>query len=394
MNNSSSFDIIIDRKNTSSSKWKKYREHSEIFVFTIADMDFKTPKTILNELSKIIDFGILGYSELDDKFVNSCVNWLKYKHNWHVCAEWIVPCTTIKGALNIIINELTDINDNIYSLSPGYKSFFNEDENRVSLVEIPIQEDMCLLETLKRHPGNKNPKLFFFTNPHNPTGKVWNIEELKDISRFCIENKLILISDDIHQDIILSEKVKYTPIHLAEPSIIESSIICLSPSKTFNISGLQASYLIIANVELREKITKKLKKYTLYYPNIFAIEAYSSAYNNSELWLKELIPYLKENYFFIKNSLKICQPFIQVKELEATYLAWVDFRGMNMSSNKIENILLTNYRIVLENGNKFGKNGEGFFRINFACPRSKLVHLVNSLIDFTKNMKKIHNHSK
>ncbi|HII3839994.1 TPA: MalY/PatB family protein [Pasteurella multocida] len=392
--NNSSFDIIIDRKNTSSSKWKKYRDHSEIFVFTIADMDFKTPKTILNELSKIIDFGILGYSELDDKFVNSCIKWLKNKHNWNVCAEWIVPCTTIKGALNIIINELTNINDNIYSLSPGYKSFFNEKESRVSLVEIPIQEDMCLLETLKRHTDNKNSKLFFFTNPHNPTGKVWSIEELKDISRFCIENKLILVSDDIHQDIILSEKVKYTPIHLAEPSIIENSIICLSPSKTFNISGLQASYLIIANIELREKITKRLKQYTLYYPNIFAIEAYSSAYNNSGPWLKELIHYLKENYYFIKNSLKICEPFIQVKELEATYLAWVDFRGMNISSNKIENILLTNYSIVLENGNKFGNNGEGFFRINFACPRSKLVHLVNALIDFTRNMKQIHSYTK
>lgn len=390
MNNSSSlFDIIIDRRNTSSSKWKKYKNYDEAFVFSIADMDFKTPKAILDELSKIIDLGILGYSELDSRFVNSCVSWLKCNHNWNVPPEWIVPCTTIKGTLNIIINELSNVNDNIYFLSPGYKSFFpTGDDRKLNLVEIPMREDVCLSDILEKYNVNKKFGLFFLTNPHNPTGKLWRVEELKSVSKFCIENKLILISDDIYQDIILSDKTKYIPIHVADPLIIKNSIICLSPSKAFNISGLQASYLIVANTELREKIIKKLKQYTLYYPNIFAIEAYSAAYDRSELWLKEVIQYLKVNYSLIKDSLKICQPFLQVKESEATYLAWVDFRGMNMSSDKIEDILFIDYHIVLENGNKFGHNGEGFFRINFACPRSKLKYLVNSLIDFTKKYAK------
>lgn len=379
------FDKVIDRKNTSSSKWGKYKGYKNISVFTISDMDFKTPQPILDDIGSVLKLGILGYSNLDDRYINACINWLKRKHNWDVQSKWIVPCTTVKGALNAVIEELTQPYDTIYSFTPGYLGNIPLIKNR-KLVKIPLN-DNDISYSLSQINVTNNAKIFFLCNPHNPTGRIWTFQELKIIADFCLQHKLILISDDIHQDLVISDSIRYVSIYTVEPNIQKQTIVFLSPSKTFNLSGMQASYLVVKNKLLREKIINTLKKYTLYYPNIIAIEAFCSAYTKCDHWLDDLLVYLKKNYNFLKSSLKPCYPFLKLANTEASYLAWIDFRKMNMKNDKIAEILLRDYQIVLENGNNFGILGEGFFRINFACPYSRIKYLTLSLVDFIENNK-------
>ncbi|MGD9344591.1 MAG: MalY/PatB family protein [Candidatus Aminicenantes bacterium] len=372
------FDTIIDRSGTSSSKWDRRKQdlgEPDVLPMWVADMDFASPPPVMEALRKRVEHGIFGYTERTDSYYKALSLWMKRRFDWDIQEKKIVFTPGVIVALNLIIQAFTQPGDKVIIQQPVYHPFsYAILNNKRQLVnnQLRIGEGRYVMdfEQLKRSI-DRTTKLLILCSPHNPVGRVWTKVELLQLAEICLENDIILVSDEIHGDLILEGHV-HTPTATLSKEIADITVTCTAPTKTFNIAGLGVANTIISNTDLYEKFHTVVNNVGLEMTNVFAKVASEAAYNHGEEWLSHLLIYLQRNYEFLISFLKTHIPRVKVFPLEGTYLAWLDFRSLALSDNELKNILIHKAGVWLDEGTKFGEGGEGFQRMNIGCPRKLL----------------------
>jgi cystathionine beta-lyase len=371
---------IWERTATDSMKWSKsYLKGNfgdeELLPMWIADMDFKVPQPIIDAILQRASHGIFGYGMVDDQFLQVVVNWQKRRNNWKIEKDWILFTPGIIPALNFITQCFCLLGDKVVIQSPVYYPFKNIIEsNGCHVANNPLiykegryTMDFSHLEEIVQ---DTRVKMLILCSPHNPVGRVWTYEELKRLGEICIRNGVLIVSDEIHGDLIFKGN-KHIPFGSISEEFAMNSIICTAPTKTFNLAGIQCSNIIIKNKRLRDDLTNKLLSIDIT-PNSFAYVAQIAAYSEGEEWLEQLLSYLEGNVRFIEDFVKEKLPGVTFVKPEATYLAWLDFSKLTQNHSELEELMRKKAGLALDEGYIFGKGGEGFERINFACPREIL----------------------
>lgn len=377
------FDEIIPRRNTQSFKWDLEKD-PEVLPMWVADMDFKTSPAVLEALHKRVEHGVFGYTMVPDAFYQAICNWWQKRNNFSIEKDWIIPVTGVIPATSAIIRALTEENDSILIQPPVYNHFYETIKNcGRKVVENPLieidNEYSIDFKDLEEKCALPSVKLFILCNPHNPVGRVWTTEELQKIGEICLRNNVLVLADEIHSDLIYKGHQHIPFASLGETSTL-NSLTCSSPSKTFNLAGIQAAYIFSANIELKQKVDNLLSKTqesNMLSP--FAVDALIAAYNYGEDWLEELKSYLYVNYLYVKNYLSEHLPHIKIPTLQATYLLWLDCRSLTTDSGQFAQKLKTEHKIWLNAGNEYGSGGNGFLRLNIGCSRKLLAEGLEKL---------------
>jgi cystathionine beta-lyase len=338
----------------------------------VADMDFQPPKEVIDAISSRVHHGVFGYTYVPPSTQEAIKNWIEKRHNWSIKTSSLVYHTGVVPSISTAIQSFTDTGDSVLIQSPVYTPFFDMIEKNgrqvlnstLKLVNHRYELDFTEFEKALK----QGPKLFLMCNPHNPGGRVWTKEELLKIGELCLQYNCLILSDEIHADLVFKPNI-HVPIASLDPRFKEISLTCIAPSKTFNLAGLQASVVIIPNPTLREKFTATQLKQGQFTLNTFGIVGMEAAYRYGEEWLEELLDYIKNNIEFAKSYIQSQLPNLSWMEPEGTYLLWIDCRNLNLTPKELQNTLLQKGKIALEPGDKYGPGGEGFVRINLACPR-------------------------
>ena len=376
------FDEIIPRRGTNSYKWDSAGD-ADILPMWVADMDFRTAPPVVEALRKRAEHGIFGYVRVPDAYYAAVTNWFARRHDWQIEKEWIIYTTGVVPALSAVIKALTIPGDKVMVQTPVYNCFFSSIRNNgCGMIANPLiyrngtyQIDFADLEQKAADPS---VKVLLLCNPHNPAGRVWTKQELTRIGDICIRNNVWVIADEIHCELVFPGHT-YIPFASISQEFLMHSVTCTSPSKAFNLAGLQIANIISADTDIRIKIDKAINVNEVCDVNPFGVEALMAAYNDSEEWLEELKQYLSANYNYLRAYFAECLPKFPVSMLEGTYLVWVDCSVLNQSSDKIVKTLLEKEKLWVNEGGLYGEAGEGFIRINIACPRQQLIEGLNRL---------------
>jgi cystathionine beta-lyase len=387
------FDNIIDRSKTHSFKWDLYEK--DTLPLWVADMDFRSPQPIIDAIIHRAKHGIFGYTYYPPSYYEALIKWFKRRYDWEIKEEWLVFTPGVISAVNLSIQAFSNPGDKIIVQNPVYYPFYgaiqsNEREilqNPLKFVNGGYQMDF---KDLEQKVKDSRAKLFILCNPHNPVGRVWDKRELKQLGEICIENEIIIVADEIHCDLIYPN-CNFTSFASINDDFAQNSITCTSASKTFNLPGLQLSNIIIPNQQLYDDFKNSLKSVFLpeelgYLPNVLSVVALQAAFEKCEDWLDSLMGYIQENLNHLKSFIQSNLPEVNIIEPEGTYLVWLDFREFGMDDQKLESFLLEEAKVVLDGGYKFGQGGEGFQRINIACPRSILDDALNRIYSAIKNI--------
>lgn len=372
------FDEIIDRKNSDSVKWGNLEADygdKDLLSMWIADMDFKSSPDIIEALKERVEHGVFGYNYIDDSFYEAIINWVKSRQNWDIKKEWIVFTPGVVPGLSISISRFTKEGEKVLVQPPVYPPFYGvlEGNNRVLNENPLINNDgkySMDFENLKANL-DKDTKLMLLCNPHNPVGRVWTEEELKELGDILIKNNTIIVSDEIHGDLIL-KGVKQTSFASISKEFEQNSITFMAPSKTFNIAGLKASIAIIPNEELRREYQAEIDTLHISRPTIFGQVGLEVAYNKGKPWLDQAMDYIEDNIDYAVKYIEDNIPKIKVQKPEATYLLWLDFTGLDKTADEINDALINEGKVVLNDGRPYGTGGDRFFRLNIGTPRSIL----------------------
>lgn len=378
------FDRRIDRSNTYSVKWdymKELNEKSDILPLWVADMDFKCPKPVIDAIIKRAAHGIYGYADIPKTLNKLITGWLEKRHNWKIEDESVSYVPGVVAAIKYAIRAFTHQGDSILIQTPVYTPFFSSIErnerqivlNPLKLVNGHYEMDLeDLVSKLKN-----NVRMMILCSPHNPGGMVWKEKELSKVARLCCKEGVILLSDEIHSDLVYKGQ-KHIPVASVSKNIEQNSITCFAPSKTFNVAGLAASAIIIPNDAYREKYQKEIAN-TGCEINLMGIVAMEAAYQYGEEWLDQMLDYLESNLDFLEHYIAEKIPEIRMIKPEATFLAWLDFRGLKMEKEQLDELLIKEAGVFLNEGSSYGKEGAGFKRLNFACSRTLLSEALHRI---------------
>ena len=388
------FDRVIDRTRTNSMKWNKhflkYRfESEEVLPLWVADMDFQCPQPVIEVLKKRAAEEIYGYSwHKIPAYLNAVTNWMKRRHNWEVNKDWIVFSPGIVPAIYMLIQTFVNIGEKVIIQPPVYDPFFTAIENngrQVLLNQLMYENKKYSIDFEDFEEKAKDPltKMFILCSPHNPIGRVWTEKELRRIGDICLDNEILIVSDEIHHDLILSG-YKHTLFSTISKEFEQNTFVCTAPGKTFNIAGLQISNIIISDKRKREAFTNTIMNINgIMIPNVFGIVALITGYDEGEEWLDQVLKYIEANFKFLKEFISENLPDVDFIDPEGTYLAWLDFSKLGMNDEELREFMLKKAKVALDDGKIFGPGGEGFQRMNIACPRSLLkecmIRIVNAL---------------
>lgn len=374
------FDKIVSRETTNCAKWDMVEKG--LLPMWVADMDFQSPLQVIVALKERAEHGIFGYSGGYGGWFEALMEWMKKRYGWAPQREWISTSPGVVAALYMLVRALTEPGDRIIIQPPVYRPFYYvARSNGCELLENPLYFDgnkyRMDLEQL-RQLVNGRVKLLILCSPHNPVGRVWSREELAGLGQFCLEHEITIISDEIHSDLVYSG---YTHTVLASVSreLEQNMIVCNAPSKTFNIAGIPASNVIIANENLRRAYRRVIRESGLDLPNVFAVTAVEAAYTYGEDWLEELLFYLEDNYRLAASFIAERIPEIMLVEPEGTYLLWMDCRNLGLNDEELDRFIKEKAKLLLEPGTIFGTGGSGFQRMNIACPRPRLLEALQRL---------------
>jgi aminotransferase/cystathionine beta-lyase len=373
------FEKLIDRNKLGSAKWIDMHKinpnvSDEVVPFSVADMEFEPPIEIREGLKSFIDRAVFGYSWPTEDYYKAVIGWVKKRHNWEIKAEQIVTSSGVIPSLYTAVRAFTEPGDGVLLFSPVYYPFFESAErNGRKVIESPLVQDdsgyHIDFEDFEKKASDPSAKLLFFCNPHNPVGRSWLPEELRRVGEICCKYDVIIVSDEIHFDLIMPGH-QHTVFSTLSEEISERMLVCTAPSKSFNLAGMQVSNVIISNRKLKAQFEKELEN-TLgpNFQNPIGYEACRLAYTEGEKWLEAAKKYIYDNYLFAKEYLKENLPMVKVAEMEATYLLWMDFRAFGLSAEELREINVTKADMYFDEGYIFGEMGRGFERLNLACPR-------------------------
>ena len=369
------FDKIVDRHDTNSYKWDTL-DMENVIPLWVADMDFPTAPCIIEALKKRVEHGIFGYTRVPDKYYEATIDWFSRRHNWDFKGSDIIYTSGVVPAISAIIKALTNPGDKVIVQTPVYNCFFSSIKNNDCEVlenELKYEGDYYVIdfEDLREKASDPKAKMMLLCNPHNPSGRVWTYNELIQIYEICKEHNITVVSDEIHCELVYPPFV-YIPFCSLSEEVAENSVACVSPSKSFNIAGLQIANIVCRNEEMRKKIDKAININEVCDVNPFGVLATIAAYTEGEPWLTELVDYLQHNYEVLVSFFNNELPDFPITRLEGTYLVWVDCRKLGLTSGELEEKLIREGGVWLNPGSMYGAAGEGFMRINIACPRSRL----------------------
>lgn len=375
------FDALIPRRGSNSYKWDSTPEG--VLPMWVADMDFRTAPAVVEALQRRVAHGIFGYTKVPPAYYQAVVDWFAKRHGWQIDPEWITYTTGVVPALSAIIKAFTTPGDRVLVQTPVYNCFFSSIRNngcQVATNPLVHQGAGYRIDFygLEQQAADPRVKLLLLCNPHNPVGRVWSRSELSRIGEICLRHKVVVVSDEIHCEIVHPDH-RYTPFASLCKEFEQRSITCISPSKAFNLAGLQIANIVAADAQIRAQINGAINANEVCEVNPFGIEALMAAYNHSEPWLGELNRYLCANYDLLKGYFEEHLPQLLVTPLEGTYLVWVDCRALGVPAQKLVEALRDKARLEVCAGTLYGAAGEGFIRINIASPRSVLLEGLNRL---------------
>ncbi|MDK2586074.1 MalY/PatB family protein [Romboutsia sedimentorum] len=370
------FDAVIDRSNNFAAKWsemdKKYGTN-DLLPMWIADMDFKTAPCIIDALRDRLEQGIYGYTTRPASYNEAIASWTDRRYGWKIKPEWLIFSPGVIPTISILIQEMTKENDKIMIQEPVYSPFNSVvKQNKRDLVISPLiklEDGNYVMDYEDIESKIKDVKVFILCNPHNPVGRVWTKEELKKLGDICVRHNVLVISDEIHSDIIFKNH-KHIPFGSISEEFEQNSITCMAPTKTFNIAGLQTSQVILPNEEHYQILDNAFIRLDIRRNNAFSLVATEAAYNHGEDWLNEYLKYIEENMDFAIKYINENIPSLKVRKPEGTYLLWVDFSETGLSDEEVAKALVDKGKVALNSGESFGTGGKGYQRINLACPRA------------------------
>lgn len=379
------FDEIIPREGTDCVKYdirKLFFGTDDVLPMWVADMDFRTPDFIIDALKIRLDHEILGYTFRGKGFNQAILGWMEKRHNWKIKDSWLSFSPGVVPAVNMLVLSLTEPGDKIIIQPPVYFPFFSAiQKNDRTLVENPLklENDRLNMDLVDLAVKAKDAKMLIISHPHNPGGSVWTREELTGMAEICLENDVIMVSDEIHSDLVFPWNT-YIPLASISDDIAHQTITCNAPSKTFNLAGLATSYLIIPNKAHLEAYNAMLNdKLHVNMGNLFGSVALQAAYEEGEEWLKQLLDYVWKNVEFVGEYFKEHIPKIKVMKPESTYMVWLDCREMGLDGDALKDFFVKDAKLGLNEGRMFGTGGEGFMRMNLACPRTTVEQAMDSL---------------
>ena len=385
------FDETVVRRGTNCVKWDESGD-PEMIPMWVADMDFRVAPAIQEALQQRVAHGVFGYNIVPESYYEAVISWFRRRHQWEIQRQWILYTTAVVPAMSVVIKALTMPGEKVLILSPAYNCFFSSIRNNgCEVLECSLERRAVANSTLstlhsqllfevdwldfEEKCADEKTTLFLLCNPHNPCGRVWKREELQRMYDICKRHGVKVVSDEIHCELIMPGN-KFVPFG----TITDDCVVMNSPSKNFNTAGLQIANIIVSNPSWRRRIDRAININEVCDVNPFGIVALEAAYNESEDWVNELCQYLWGNYEFLCDFIGRHLPQLKVTRLEGTYLVWVDHRALGISTNELFNRLLSEAHVWVCPGTMYGpQTGEGYIRINIACPRSQLTEALQRM---------------
>ncbi|MBP3949846.1 MalY/PatB family protein [Bacillus suaedae] len=375
---SKQFDKVINRLGTDSMKWDMAKQRfggENLLPMWVADMDFRAPQEVLDALHEKVEHGIFGYPAHSESVDAAVQSWLKRRYDWTINKNSIIYTAGIVPTISFIIQAFTAPGDQVIVQTPVYYPFYDVvNKNNRELLANPLafdgdhyEMDLAQLEA----SITDKTKMIVLCHPHNPVGRVWKREELEALAAICKKYDLLVVSDEIHADLLFKGQ-KHIPFASLNEDAAGRTFSCLAPSKTFNLAGIMTSYVVVENKELRLKLSNHLSNSFANMTNSFAEVATEAAYNHGEQWLEELMEYVEDNYNFVVDYVKEHLPTLRVMNSEGTYLLWLDCSKLSLSPTERKKWLVEEAGVALNPGSIFGVEGKDFERINLACPRATL----------------------
>lgn len=376
------FDEIVPRRGTNAIKWDMDTD-PEVLPMWVADMDFRTAPAVAAALQRRVQHDIFGYATAPKAYYDAITGWFRRRHGWQIRPEWVLHTTGVIPALSAVIKALTQPGDKVLIQTPVYNHFFTSIHNSgCQAAESPLvyRDNTYTIDfdDLERKAADPAVKLMLLCNPHNPAGRVWTPAELHRIGELCLRHDVVVVADEIHCELVMPG-FRYTPFASLSEEFARRSVTCASPSKAFNLAGVQVANIFAADAGLRERIARSLEINETGMISPFAIETLTAAYTDGAEWLDALNGYLWENYLFLRDYFARHLPQFPVLPLEGTYLVWADCRAAGLSSDALTRRLLDEGRLHVNSGSMYGAAGEGFIRLNIACPRKLLAEGLDRL---------------
>lgn len=377
------FDTPVDRRHSGSLKWDSIP--ADVLPLWVADMDFPVAPAIQRALADRVSHGIFGYANVDHTYYDAIISWFGRRHDWSIQREWIRYTTGVVPAISCCLKALTLPGERVLVQTPVYNCFFSSIRNQgCDIVENELvrHDDTYIVDwdDFELKCADEKVTVFLLCNPHNPAGRVWTAEELGRMGQICRRHGVRVISDEIHCELVMPGYT-YTPFAAVNDANLNNSVTLNSPSKSFNIAGLQIANIVCPDADVRRRVERVVNIYEVCDVNPFGPVALKAAYNESERWLDELIPYIHGNYQFLKSYLAEHLPSVDVVRLEGTYLAWVSIRSLGINGDEAARLLLKDGKVFLCSGMLYGKRaGRDYLRVNLACPRDLLREAMSRVV--------------
>ncbi len=370
------FDEQINRREVPSLKvHPRIIGEGDVFAAGVADMDFRAPAAVIEALQRRLNHGVFGYETVDDGLMPSLINWLDRRHDWNVEQRSILRAPNILNALAIAASLFTEPGDGVLVQPPVFFDFFDLlKENHRTIISNPLILEggryHMDFDDLEKKAADPHCKMIYLCNPHNPVGRVWSAEELKQLGDICGEHKVLVVSDEMHSDLVFKPH-RYVPFASLGSNYAQNSITCISPAKSFNIAACCSAFTIIENETLRTAFQVENSRLTVNKNNAFANVAMQAAYEQAEPWLGQVLIYLQANVDLVAERLQDI-PGVELIKPEGTFLLWLDFRQLDLSTDQLTDFLKIKAGWAVSRGYAFGEQGRGFARVNIACTRAKL----------------------
>lgn len=390
-NPSSRFDQLHAFDSISSEKWGLH-PGKDILPLWVADMDFAAPPAVLEALQQRLSQGVLGYTNISSAYKEAVAAWMGRRHGWEVDPRWIRFCPGVVTSLGVIIRACTSPGDRIVIQPPVYPPFHSivsDNGRELALNPLLLDSDGTYrinFDELEEMTADGSVKMLILCHPHNPVGRVWSRAELDRLSELCLSRGILVVSDEIHGDLVHGEEA-FVPYASLSAAAASRSVICTAPSKSFNIAGLNTSNIIVSDDGLRSQITEELRRCSLGSISVFGYAAAKAAYREGEEWLEEALAYIRSNLAYVASYIEEHIPEISVKLPEGTYLLWLDCSGLGMQDADLHRFFLDEARLQLSAGTAFGSGGAGHMRLNAACPRSILEEAMSRLDDAVRRLR-------
>jgi cystathionine beta-lyase len=381
------FDRVIDRRGTCSIKYNPVSrgKPADVLPLWVADMDFSIPPCVSQALEERVRHGIFGYSEPDAAYFSAVQGWFEKRFGWHVENEWLTVTPGVVNAIYVAVRALTQPGEGVVIQQPVYYPFETsvvQTGRKLLVNELVYKDGTYGIDFEDFENKVKQAKLFVLCSPHNPGGRVWTSEELTRMGEICLKHNVIVVSDEIHQDFVYPG-YRHLVFAGLDPRFAEITVTCTSPSKTFNLAGLLHANIFISNKVLRDKFKREYASCGLSQPGVMGLVSCRAAYESGAEWVDELVKYLKGNMLFLQEFLQTRIPKIKFTLPEATYLAWLDCSELGLSASELNNLITHKAKLWLNDGPSFGKGGQGFQRLNAACPRAVLEEALGRLAEET-----------